>query len=261
MLISSEYFKSRCDLEIICESDFPKITGANIDGQFVFLKSSVANNFLRFLKRNDDVQPFGTTLILHGDDPTISLIAAQELTSKGFDIWSVNWLGEQSLVRSIPIGIPTFDRLRGVTFRDYKMYFSMLEMIAKNDVKRDISLYANFDITTNLPERKNALLFSLRRQGSYVPVDRIGLIENLEIMSRSEFVLSPPGAGPDCFRTWEALYLGVVPIVLRSHWPFNHIDLPVLVVDSFENLQDKITNYKNNPITHNNNWEENFRLP
>lgn len=30
------------------------------------------------------------------------------------------------------------------------------------------------------------------------------------------FVLSPPGAGPDCHRHWESIHLGSIPIVLKS---------------------------------------------
>jgi hypothetical protein len=38
----------------------------------------------------------------------------------------------------------------------------------------------------------------------------------LDDMARCRWVLSPPGNGVDCHRTWEALYLGVTPIVLRT---------------------------------------------
>ena len=129
-----------------------------------------------------------------------------------------------------------------------------------NLARKDIFLYANFDISTNLPIRKKALLAALEFDTIYSPVDRVPLIGNLENLRRSEFVLSPPGVGPDCFRTWEALYLGAVPIVIKSHWPFNHIQLPVLVVDSFENLEEDIFNYKKNPPDFDKNWKDYFLL-
>lgn len=48
------------------------------------------------------------------------------------------------------------------------------------------------------------------------------------------FILSPPGNGLDCHRTWEALILGSVPIVI-SDPAFNPVfdDLPVVLVDSY----------------------------
>ena len=37
-----------------------------------------------------------------------------------------------------------------------------------------------------------------------------------EQMLSHPFVLSPPGAGPDCHRHWESILLGSIPIVLKS---------------------------------------------
>ena len=49
----------------------------------------------------------------------------------------------------------------------------------------------------------------------------------LEI-SKFKFVLSPPGAGIDCHRTWELLYLDCIPIVQSSTINELYDDLPVL---------------------------------
>lgn len=55
-------------------------------------------------------------------------------------------------------------------------------------------------------------------------------------IGRSKFVLSPPGAGLDCYRTWETLYLGSIPIVLRSSLDSIFDELPVLIIDHFDEL-------------------------
>jgi hypothetical protein len=73
--------------------------------------------------------------------------------------------------------------------------------------------------------------------------DRFGLLtpkQHRGALTRYSFVASPPGNGLDCHRTWEAMYLGCVPIVLRSHMTQNYelLGLPVWVVDSFEELRD-----------------------
>ena len=36
------------------------------------------------------------------------------------------------------------------------------------------------------------------------------------LINKYKFILSPSGAGPDCHRTWEALYMGCIPIVISS---------------------------------------------
>jgi hypothetical protein len=49
------------------------------------------------------------------------------------------------------------------------------------------------------------------------------------------FEVSPHGNGLDCFRTWEALLLGTIPIVRRSTLEplFRAEALPVAIVDSW----------------------------
>jgi hypothetical protein len=66
-------------------------------------------------------------------------------------------------------------------------------------------------------------------------------------IGRSRFVFSPPGVGVDCGRTWEALYLGSIPIVLSS--PINSIfqNLPVLIVNNYEEINlELLKNVYNN---------------
>ena len=56
-------------------------------------------------------------------------------------------------------------------------------------------------------------------------------------LGRSRFVLSPPGYGWDCYRTYEAIVMGAIPI-LRRDPPASDVcrDLPVLWVDDWREL-------------------------
>ena len=55
-----------------------------------------------------------------------------------------------------------------------------------------------------------------------------------QAVSESMFVLSPPGRGFDCHRTWEAIYLGAVPVVLEGTLPPGLLhDLPIHSVSSY----------------------------
>jgi hypothetical protein len=55
----------------------------------------------------------------------------------------------------------------------------------------------------------------------------------------SRFVLSPPGNGNDCHRTWEALYLGAIPIVQAgSLAPSICEQLPILVLSDMRAALD-----------------------
>ena len=61
--------------------------------------------------------------------------------------------------------------------------------------------------------------------------------EFIEMMSEHEFVLSPPGnMDADCHRTWEALYLGCIPICKRMGATKFFTDLPILFVDDWREI-------------------------
>ena len=67
------------------------------------------------------------------------------------------------------------------------------------------------------------------------------------------FVISPPGNGIDCHRIWECLYLGAIPVVKNNiaFSQFSH--LPILWIDSWEEvtipfLESKISHITNKVI-------------
>lgn len=57
-------------------------------------------------------------------------------------------------------------------------------------------------------------------------------------MRKTLFVPSPAGNGLDCHRTWEAMYLGAVPVVLEKDF-CGDVSWPVLVVPSWDFLINK----------------------
>lgn len=79
-----------------------------------------------------------------------------------------------------------------------------------------------------------------------------------KVLSEYKFILSPPGAGVDCHRTWEALYTGTIPIVISSSINELYNDLPVVTVprwdiitkefleQQYEEIQRKLQNNKYN---------------
>jgi hypothetical protein len=68
---------------------------------------------------------------------------------------------------------------------------------------------------------------------------RLGPGSHRDALVRYGFVASPPGNGLDTHRTWEAMYLGCVPIVLRSHMTevYERFGLPVWIVEDYLELR------------------------
>jgi len=63
-----------------------------------------------------------------------------------------------------------------------------------------------------------------------------------------KFILSPPGTGFDCHRTWEAVLVGVIPIVLSSTLNELYYNLPILVVDTYDIITEHFLNIEYDKI-------------
>ncbi len=53
-----------------------------------------------------------------------------------------------------------------------------------------------------------------------------------------KFVISPPGNGIDCHRTWEALIMGCIPIVINTTISTLYQNQPIMVVNSWKEVTD-----------------------
>ena len=69
---------------------------------------------------------------------------------------------------------------------------------------------------------------------------RLSYGEYLDQMAQHHFTLSPPGNGLDCHRTWEALYLGSIPII-KDNITARALDgLPSLRVDDWSQITEEL---------------------
>jgi len=107
--------------------------------------------------------------------------------------------------------------------------------IKSSATEKTILLYLNFSDSTNRKER--LYVRSLFKDKPYCfSVANRSFYDYLSDLAHAKFVLSPEGAGVDCFRTWEALLMGAIPIVKTSYLDplFEH--LPVLIVSEWTDL-------------------------
>jgi Exostosin family len=58
-------------------------------------------------------------------------------------------------------------------------------------------------------------------------------------LASHRFSLSPEGNGVDCYRTWESLYLGAIPIVMVSPTMTTFKDLPILFTEDYSELSEE----------------------
>jgi hypothetical protein len=95
----------------------------------------------------------------------------------------------------------------------------------------------SFNIGNNIGSRLTAKNFLLGSKTADFVGD-LSAKQHRNKLRRYKFVAAPPGNGLDTHRIWEAIYLGCVPIVLRSHMTsrFSELGIPVFIVESYEEI-------------------------
>jgi hypothetical protein len=108
-------------------------------------------------------------------------------------------------------------------------------------------LYMNF-ADFNKPERKKVRALFIDKPFCKRD-ERLPFINYLKEMATFKFALSPKGLGPDCYRTWEALLVGCIPIVRSCSLDPLYQGLPVLIVEQWEDITEEFLQRKYEEIT------------
>lgn len=138
----------------------------------------------------------------------------------------IKWYGQNMNIISnktegIPIGLENqhWGRNNFKIINNYKN-------LSKNKL-----LYLNFSLKTN--KNRNHIMNNLLKNG-FIKNKKLPWNEYIKDLACHKFAISPNGNGIDCHRTWECLYLGVIPIVMKSVAMSFFKDLPILFVDNYD---------------------------
>ena len=143
----------------------------------------------------------------------------------------------------MPIGIHQ-DAKRYLKRNDLDDFFIKL----RNESEKKYLLYLNFNDKSN---DARPWLRDYFKDKNYcnVVTGRVSFKKYMQGMAESKFALSPPGDSPDCYRTWESLLAGSIPILIRSHVDSLYEGLPVLIIDKWEELNKEFLDAKYKEIT------------
>jgi hypothetical protein len=206
-----------------------RLPGRNVrDGDIVFVSTEYA---FRFFHEVAPAIRARYKLITHNSDVPVDLPLIS-LAGEHAQVWFArNNAYEHPKVVPIPIGLENLYNYNVGIPRDY----SRLRGFAG---PRKARILSRFTIDTNPRERQPA--FEVAEAAPCVDQlpTRVTQSEYLTTLVRYKFVLSPPGNGLDTNRTWEALYLGTVPIVkdsvaMRS---FRRLGLPIWILQDWTEL-------------------------
>lgn len=222
--ISGDTFRKIADVILESNSNLSNVVEKKVFWDRLELSFTEVKKISERIDKNQKL-----SLIIHNGDDEITDIEAEKLLEEYSTVFTTNYMGENSKVIPIPIGLENlYLNLHG----DYSL-------IQSYGPKTESKILVNFNAETN----RNVRYPILRECVEYPDVFQVRSFINpkkyFREISKYKFVLSPPGNGMDCHRTWEAIYCKTVPIVFKDSFPKRFADLPVLIIESVEELTNK----------------------
>jgi hypothetical protein len=224
---------------IVDETNMPFNPHSVKNGDVIFLKTDMAREFFSYLHpkidakyilitHNSDLAPIGLTAV---DHPPTTFTLEKYLDDPKIIVWfAQNIDREHPKLKAIPIGIANSCWKHG----NITILNKAMEQIPLLN-ERNESIYINCTSSPHLKERLHALE-CLKKKSFCYHVGYKNFSSYLEEIKQFKFVLSPPGNGFDCHRTWEALLMGCIPIVKHSLLDSLYQDLPIILVNDWNEV-------------------------
>ncbi len=172
-------------------------------------------------------------VIFHNGDKTPDIDFYKHVKAFVDEVFSVNVKDNIAGVTPIPIGLENLHHLKNGLLKDYMNHRINVVLEDKKN-SRSRHILCAFNIYTNLAVREPLMsAIKLSRHewcgtGMSAPMYRKAVLDSF-------FVISPPGNGGDCHRTWEAIALGAVPVVQRGSLAKSLVNYhPIYEVDNWE---------------------------
>jgi hypothetical protein len=233
--LSSDTYYALCDFTIDSITDLDNLITQRKKYDMVYIQGHLVD---KMKKQTEKIIPNSVNklIIMESDTPQI----AQELKTLltiAKTIYSNNLIGKAERIFPLPLGLERQCYISAGILKDFrKPYMNKVK-------KRPITFLVAWNDETNSNRSIYKEMFK-KSDKSLVINSRISpkVVHNL--MRKTLFVPSPAGNGLDCHRTWEALYLGAIPVVLKEEY-CGEENWPVLVVNSWQDLIGKNTSELN----------------
>jgi len=171
-------------------------------------------------------------LVTHQGDVNIG----EEFRSLAENPMLLHWFAQNCLlehpkVTPLPIGLEDRWRHNNGDVRHFRR-------LAKRNIPSIPRIAYGFSIGTNL-DKRFACYKALRasKAAAELPLFLSGRVYR-RVVSHYMFIASPPGNGLDCHRTWEALYMGCIPIVEDNYMnrKFLEMGFPIVLVKDWSEV-------------------------
>jgi hypothetical protein len=222
--ISGDTFRTIADIRLDSVDDFYRITKLK-NGSIIFCKTELLKCFTRFALPRMNKK---FILITHNSDEVVDVRYLDLLNNELL----IHWFAQNNClthkkITSIPIGLENrYYHNNGIP--------SHFKKIALNETPIELKILYSFSIHTNIAVRQKVR--HILQDFGFAESKLTNSKHYKRLLSKYAFVASPEGNGIDCHRTWEALYLGVIPIVSGSKFYSAFPMFPGLVLDHWEDL-------------------------
>lgn len=202
------------------------------EGDVIFVSTFLIDRFFQEVHPRIQVR---YKLVTHNSDATVDERLVGYVDEKIIQWYAQNNTISHPKVVPIPIGLENLHYQANGIIR----HFDELRQGGVAGRKKDRILFG-FSIQTNRLEREPVhRLLASHRCADEIRT-RLPGKRYLKTLSNYKFVASPPGHGMDTHRTWEAMYLGVVPIVKHSvatAYFHQRLGLPLWIVGEWRELE------------------------
>lgn len=233
--VSGDTFRHFCDLTFD-ELNRKLNPEAVKNGNTIFVKTQFLDKFFKTVHPSIQAKYI---LVTHNSDLHIPGGFAQYLDDPKIIAWfGLNLLDFQHpKMHPIPIGLANQYWPHGNIHTVQTMQNKI------SSFRRTILLYMNFQAWTFPSERE--MVANMFKDKPYCVVAKPKAFEAYLVdLAQSVFVLSPRGIGSDCHRTWESLWMGAVPIVKTSSLDPLFENLPVLIVNDWNEIDEEFLQKK-----------------
>lgn len=199
------------------------------DGDIIFVGTHFIEKFFK------EIHPFIKAryiLITHNSDNPVAADLVKYIDDKIIHWYGQNVLITHPKITPIPIGLENLYYYTNGNIATIKKEQKEKALEKKNKI------LFGFSVTSNPSERQPALDILTKTKTAEKISGWPNAWDYLKKLNSYKFVAAPPGNGIDSPREWQAMYLGVVPIVKDSILTryYSDIGLPVFVVKNWDEL-------------------------
>ena len=196
------------------------------DGSIIYASPASLDHLFFYLNKLRDVK--SVTLVTSQTDRSIdkSVYEKKPKCVKKWFATNVNFEAEDLV--PLPLGLANNYSSKNLLPKDF--------LSTRENSQKEDKLYINFQVNTNINERKNILESFVNYDWVVNKEPNLKLQEYKNDLINYKFVLCPWGNGYDTHRLWETLYAGSIPVT-KYHTTYKCLEnLPVIFVKDFSDI-------------------------